>query len=99
MAGLDEKMNEAQVATIESDEWDLLEQEERKKYIDLALNQLTTEDRLVITLHYMAEKNISEICEITGKEKSAIKMRLLRGRKQLESALGSLLNDEIKDLL
>jgi RNA polymerase sigma factor (sigma-70 family) len=98
-AGLDEKMNEAKVAMIESDEWDLLEQEERKKYIDLALTQLTTEDRLVITLHYIGEKSISEICEITGKEKSAIKMRLLRGRKQLESALGSLLNDEIKDLL
>lgn len=99
MAGLDETMNEAQLIGVDTEEWDLLKREERKKYIDLALDQLTTEDRLVITLHYIGENSISEICEITGKEKSAIKMRLLRGRKQLELTLGLLLNDEIKDLL
>lgn len=99
ISGLDEKMNEAHLVVADTDEWDLLKSEERKKYIDLALDQLTTEDRLVITLHYIGEKSISEICEITGKEKSAIKMRLLRGRKQVELALGLLLNDEIKDLL
>lgn len=99
LAGLYEKMNEAKLIVADTEEWDLLKREERKKYIALALDQLTTEDRLVITLHYIGEKSISEICEITGKEKSAIKMQLLRGRKQLALALGLLLNDEVKDLL
>ena len=96
---LDEKMNEGQFAVVENEEWDLLKREERKKYINLALDTLTTEERLVITLHYIGEKSISEICEIVGKEKSAVKMKLLRGRKQLESTLGLLLKDEIKDLI
>lgn len=86
-------------ATAENQGWDSLQQMERKKYVQLALNRLSKEDRLVITLYYIEEKNIAEICEILGAGKSAIKMRLLRGRKQLEASLGLLLNKETRDLL
>ena len=95
---LDENMNEKFVI-VENQEWDLLKREERNKYINLALDKLAIEERLVITLHYIGEKSISEICEIVGKEKSAVKMKLLRGRKQLESTLGLLLKGEIRDLI
>lgn len=95
---LDESMNEKFVM-VENQEWDQLKKEERNKYINLALDTLAIEERLVITLHYIGEKSISEICEIVGKEKSAVKMKLLRGRKQLESTLGLLLKDEIRDLI
>lgn len=80
-------------------EWEQLKQEERKRYIDLALLRLSAEDRTIVTLHYIAEKSIAEICEIVGKEKSAVKMQLLRARKQLEHSLGLLLKKEVKDLL
>lgn len=73
-------------------------QADRKKYINLALAQLVEEERIVITLHYLGEKSISEIAEILGLGKSAIKMRLLRGRKKLEELLSILLNEELKDL-
>lgn len=79
-------------ATTENQGWDLLKDTERKKYIALALGRLSAEDRLVLTLHYIEEKNITEIGEILGAGKSAIKMRLLRGRKQLETELALLLN-------
>lgn len=78
--------------------WNLLMHDERKKYVDLALEKLTQEDRLVITLFYLGEKDIAEICEIMDMRKSAIKMRLLRGRKQLETELKILLSHELKDL-
>jgi len=74
-------------------------QADRKKYINLALSQLVEEERIVITLHYLGEKSISEIAEILGLGKSAIKMRLMRGRKKLEELLSVLLNEELKDLL
>jgi len=74
-------------------------QADRKKYINLALAQLAEEERIVIILHYLGEKSISEIEEILGLGKSAIKMRLMRGRKKLEGLLSVLLNEELKDLL
>ncbi len=75
-----------------------LVQADRKKYINLALAQLVEEERIVITLHYLGEKSVAEIAEILGLGKSAIKMRLMRGRKKLEELLSVLLNDELKDL-
>lgn len=74
--------------------WNLLLEADRKKYIDLALRKMKEEDRLIITLYYIAEKSVSEITEITNLQKSAVKMRLLRGRKQLETELKILLQAE-----
>lgn len=78
--------------------WNLLIEADRKKYIDLALSKMKDEDRLIITLYYIAEKSISEIIEITDLQRSAVKMRLLRGRKQLETELKILLQTETKEL-
>lgn len=72
---------------------------DRKKYLTLALEKLAEEERMVITLHYLGEKSISEIAEILDIGKSAIKMKLMRGRKKLEKTLKDLLNDELRDLL
>ncbi len=96
---IDERISEDQFQVLENGEFDLLEGEERKKYVRKALDRLNEQDRLVITLHYIGEKTVREICDILGKEKSAVKMRLMRGRRQLEIALGSLLKNEIQDLL
>lgn len=84
---------------VENQEWDLIRHTERKKYIDIALFRLPQEDRLIIMMHYIGELTISEICEILNMKKSAIKMRLLRGRKQIETELKILLKNEVKNLL
>lgn len=88
-----------QVIAMEDQSWDLLKKAERKKYVELALRQLDEEDRLIVTLYYTGEQSIAEICQITGSNGSAIKMRLLRSRKQLEAALKLLLDKETRDLL
>ncbi|MBT2564711.1 MULTISPECIES: RNA polymerase sigma factor [unclassified Pedobacter] len=71
---------------------------DRKKYLGIAIEKLKKEDQLIITLHYIADKSIAEITEIMGMKSSAIKMRLLRSRKQLEGELKRLLKNEIKEL-
>ena len=76
-----------------------LEQADRKRYIDLALYRLTEDERVVITLFYLGEKSVAEISEILDLKKSAVKMRLLRGRKNLKEELERLLPDETHDLL
>lgn len=71
---------------------------DRKKYLDMAIEKLKKEDQLIITLHYIADKSIAEITEIMDMKSSAIKMRLLRSRKQMYWELKKLLKSEIKEL-
>lgn len=79
--------------------YDLLIDDERKKYVALALDRLSPEDYTIITLYYLGEKDIADICEVIGLNKSAVKMRLLRARKELDVAFGRLLDMEKKSLL
>ena len=71
---------------------------DRKKFLSIALQKLKKEDQLIITLYYMADKGITEITEIMDMKSSAVKMRLLRSREQLEVELKRLLNNEINEL-
>ena len=82
----------------EKKEFNGLVQADRKRYINLALNTLGEEERVVITLHYLGEKSTSEIAEILDIGKSAVKMRLVRGRQKLEQSLKGLLGTEINEL-
>ena len=82
----------------EKKEFNSLVQADRKRFINLALNTLGEEERAVITLHYLGEKSTSEIGEILDIGKSAVKMRLVRGRQKLEQSLKHLLGTEIKEL-
>lgn len=75
-----------------------LAEADRKKYITLAISKLKEQDQLIITLHYIAGKSITEITEIMEMKSSAIKMRLLRSREKLERELVKLLNNEIHEL-
>jgi RNA polymerase sigma-70 factor (ECF subfamily) len=96
---LNDHFENEQYISPEDQQWNLIKHAERKKYIDLALCKLPQEDRLIITLHYIGELTISEMCEILNMKKSAIKMRLLRGKKQIETELKVLLKNEVKNLL
>jgi RNA polymerase sigma factor (sigma-70 family) len=96
---LDDQWEDEPAMVVEVGPFDLLNSEDRRKYVHLAIDKLSKEDTLVVTLHYMGEKSVSEICEILDLRKSAVKMRLLRGRAHLERALKVLLNKEMKSLL
>ncbi|GAB3637869.1 sigma-70 family RNA polymerase sigma factor [Hymenobacter arcticus] len=82
-----------------ADGWEAVRRADQQKYLALALARLPLEDALVLTLHYLGEQSIAEICVILGKKTSAIKMQLLRSRKQLERALTQLLPTEFQHLL
>lgn len=80
-------------------EWRRLQKEERSGYIKLALAQLSDDDQVAITLFYLNENSLQEICEITNWELSNVKVRLHRARKRLLSALEHLLDKEVRELL
>ena len=84
----------------ESDEeWRKLQREERSTYIKKALDALKEEDAIVITLFYLNENSLQEICKITNWEISNVKVKLHRARKRLLLKLEELLDTEVQSLL
>ena len=84
----------------ESDkEWRKLQRDERSSYINQALDQMMPDDKVAITLFYIQENSLQEICEITGWELSNVKVRLHRARKRLLTKLEGMLDQEVRSLL
>ncbi|GHE52733.1 RNA polymerase sigma factor [Roseivirga thermotolerans] len=86
-------------ASESSASWNTLRKDERSSYIQQALHRLVEEDQVVITLFYLNENSLVEICEITGWELSNVKVRLHRARKRLLAQLEKLLDTEVRSLL
>lgn len=74
---------------------DNLHNEEKIKYINLALDSLEETDRALIVLYYFDEKSIEEISEITNLASANIKTKLFRSRKKLYSKFDNLLKSEL----
>jgi RNA polymerase sigma-70 factor (ECF subfamily) len=80
-------------------EWRQLQRDERERFINLALDRLSPDDGLVLTLFYISESSIPEIASITAWGLSATKVRLHRARKRLLDELRLVLKGETRDLL
>jgi len=76
-----------------------LELSDQKKFVHLALEELSIEDRLLLTLHYLNENSIDEITEITGIIQENVKMKLYRARNKMYRILNKNLQLEIQSLL
>ncbi|MBR8536037.1 sigma-70 family RNA polymerase sigma factor [Carboxylicivirga sediminis] len=76
-----------------------LERQERKVILKKALKELKEEDAFIIILYYYKEHSIEEIEKATGLSKSNIKVKLHRGRKQLQQTLEQLLRTELKSFI
>ncbi|MBP2831525.1 sigma-70 family RNA polymerase sigma factor [Aquimarina sp. U1-2] len=78
---------------------DKLTFEDQKAYIQKGMQQLKTDEALVLRLFYLCEMSLKEIEAITKFKASKIRVDLHRGRKNLEEQLRQLLGDETKHLL
>ena len=72
---------------------------EQKKFINAALQELETQDSVLLTLYYLNECSIGEITEITGINKENVKMKLHRARKKMYLALEKNLKSEFQSIL
>ncbi|MCU0437844.1 MAG: RNA polymerase sigma factor [Raineya sp.] len=72
-------------------QFDLLNLAEKRKYIQIAMQALSEQDAVIITLFYFAEHNLEEIAEVTGIDKNNVKIKLHRARKKLYNELSCLL--------
>ena len=74
-------------------------EQERKKYIHMALEGMSDQQKLLVQLYYLEELSVKEIVEITKLGTSSIKTGLLRARQSLYKQLSLHLNDEVNSLL
>jgi len=84
---------------ITEDSINRIESQERKKVLKKALSRLKDDDAFILILYYYKEQAVEEIEEVTGLSKSNIKVKLHRGRKQLQKELQLILHDELKSFI
>jgi RNA polymerase sigma-70 factor (ECF subfamily) len=77
---------------------DEIDPEQQKMMIEKALERLTDDENLLITLFYKGENSIEEISNITGLSMSNVKVRLHRIRKKLHDTLAVMMDKAINQL-
>ena len=73
--------------------------ENNKMILQRLLNKLDESDRALITLYYLDECKISEIAEITGFNRSNIKVKLHRARKKMQEELHKIMKSEMVEII
>ena len=73
--------------------------EDQEKYLNLALEKLSEDDQVLVTLYYYENQSMEEISLITGLTVSNIKVKIHRARKRMYSLLHEMLKEEVYSLL
>jgi len=68
-----------------------IEEKERTKLVNTALDKMPKEENVLLTLFYLEEQSIKDISKITGLTASNVKVKLHRARKQLTIILTQLM--------
>jgi RNA polymerase sigma factor (sigma-70 family) len=79
--------------------YDTLSADERKKYLEKALDSLDRDEKMFVILYYYEEKDLDEIASIAGLTKTNTKVKLFRAMKKMLTVLQSYLKEEIYNLL
>lgn len=94
-----ENSSEAFLVSHSSDSAEDLRKNERKMAIQKALQNLSADDTVMITLFYLKELSLEEIAEITKISAETAKVKVHRARKRLAEEMKKLWKDEVKSLL
>jgi RNA polymerase sigma-70 factor (ECF subfamily) len=69
------------------DERSDLDPGQAREILELAMRELSAEERLVLTLQELEGKSVKEICELTGWSSVAARVRAFRARAKLKNVL------------
>lgn len=89
---------EIESATVE-DGYNRLTHWEQKQHIDHVLNEMSVEERLLLTLYYLHERTLEEVSEIADISAPNVKMKLHRARKKMYLLMQKHLSHETHNLL
>jgi len=96
---LDESNIPDTLYTESKENYDTLSAGERKKYLDIALDSLGADEKMLVILYYYEERELDEIAEITQLSKTNTKVKLFRARKKMLTVLQTYLKEETYNLL
>jgi RNA polymerase sigma factor (sigma-70 family) len=77
----------------------LAENKSRSFYLNQAIEQLSADDAMIITLFYQGEQSLDEIGVTMGIEPNNVKVKLFRARQRLKDKLERNLKHEVKELI
>jgi RNA polymerase sigma-70 factor (ECF subfamily) len=78
---------------------ELLSAEERKRFLEMALNSLEEDERALVIMYYYEDRELEDIAGIAGLTKTNTKVKLFRARKKMLTVLNSYLKEEKYSLL
>ncbi|MEZ5106141.1 MAG: RNA polymerase sigma factor [Draconibacterium sp.] len=78
---------------------DGIPEENRAKYIKMALERLPEDEYTLVLLYYFEDQSIEEISKVTQLSASNAKVKLHRARKKLYTILNEILKDELYTIL
>ncbi len=94
-----ETSSEAFLVSHSSDSTESLRKHERQKAIQQALQNLSADDTMMLTLFYLKEQSLEEIAEITQISAETAKVKIHRARKRLAEEMKRKLKEEVRSLL
>jgi RNA polymerase sigma factor (sigma-70 family) len=77
----------------------LAENKSRSFHLNQAIEQLSADDAMIITLFYQGEQSLDEIGVTMGIEPNNVKVKLFRARQRLKDKLERNLKHEVKELI
>lgn len=78
---------------------DAMEKQSAYHYLNKAIDQLSPDDKMIVTLFYQAEQSLEEIALTMNMSANTVKVKLHRGRIRLKEKLQGLLKEEVKELI
>ena len=76
-----------------------LNSEDRQKYLQIGLERLAPDERVLLNMYYYDDFSMEEISAITGLTESNVKVKIHRSRKRLLQELKFVLKDEVISIL
>lgn len=96
---IDDNIADSENFSSGSDGFESLSRADRKKVLRKAMENLSEEENLLISLYYFEENSIAEVSEITGMETNYIKVKVHRARKKLYNSLSEVMGIKMEDVL
>lgn len=96
---INEEITEMKNLSVCADGLENLNRLDRKNILRNAMDNLSKEESLLISLYYYEENSMSEVAEIVGLDENLVKVKIHRARKKLHNLLYELLGVKQEDVL
>jgi len=95
LVSLEDSSIEESESSDDMDAYYRLNDQDRKKFLDLALEKLDPDENFLVTLYYYDDKDLDEISGITGMTRNNAKVKIFRARQKMLGILKEYLKDEL----